>query len=173
LDWLAIILRTSSSSILLNGCPGDNINHKRGLRQGDPLSPYLFILAIDVLNNILQMATQQGFLSKLKGRQAKLRISMYADDAVIFTNPAKDDIACIMDIMNAFGEATGLKINMQKSTIAPIRCADVDLDTVLQDFPGPRVNFSIHYLGLPLTLGRLKMVHLQYILDRAKGRVAG
>jgi hypothetical protein len=119
------------------------------------------------------MATQRGFLSKLKGRQAKLRISMYADDAVIFTNPTKDDIACIMDIMNAFGEATGLKINMQKSTIAPIRCADIDLDTMLQDFPGPRVNFPIHYLGLPLTLGRLKMVHLQYIVDRAKGRVAG
>jgi mannosylglycoprotein endo-beta-mannosidase len=68
LDWLAIILKTSSSSILLNGIPGAPIWHRRGLRQGDPLSPYLFILAIDVLNNIFAVATQNGFMSKLKGR---------------------------------------------------------------------------------------------------------
>jgi hypothetical protein len=172
LDWLAAILRSSSSSIMLNGCPGDNTNHWRGLRQGDPMSPYLFILVIDVLNNFFHIATEQGLLSKLKGRHASLRISLYADDAVIFTNPRKEDISCMMEIMSAFGEATGLKINMQKSIVAMIRCTGIDMDEVLQDFPGPRVSFPMKYLGLPLTLGRLKMVHLQYIQDRAKSRVA-
>jgi hypothetical protein len=78
-----------------------------------------------------------------------------------------------MEIMSAFGEATGLKINMQKSVVAMIRCASIDMDEVLQDFPRPRVNFPMQYLGLPLTLGRLRMVHLQYIQDRAKAKVAG
>jgi hypothetical protein len=135
-DWLAKILSSSSSVFMLNGCPGQIIKHRRGLRQGDPLSPYLFILAIDVLNRLLDIATEDGFLSPLKGRQARLRLSLYADDAVIFTNPKREDITCIMQIMEAFGEATGLRINMEKSTVAPIRCGSVDLDDVLTDFTG-------------------------------------
>jgi hypothetical protein len=47
------------------------------------------------------------------------------------------------------------------------------MDDVLHDFPGPRVTFPLQYLGLPLTMDRLKMVHLQYIQDRSKGKVAG
>lgn len=62
---------------------------------------------------------------------------------------------------------------MQKSTIVLIRCAGIDLNNVLQAFPRQKVSFPTKYLGLPLTLGRLKMVHLQYIQDKAKGRVAG
>jgi len=62
---------------------------------------------------------------------------------------------------------------MQKSTMAPIRCVGLDMEQILQDFPRPRVAFPMQYLGLPLTLGRLRMVHLQYIQDRAKWRVAG
>lgn len=131
-DWLAKILSSSSSVVMLNSCLGQNIKHFRGLRQGDPLSPYLFILAMYVLNRIFDIATEEGLLSLLKGRQARLRLSLYANDAVIFTNPKREDINCIMQIMEAFGDATGLRINVDKSTVAPIRCASVNLDDVLR-----------------------------------------
>lgn len=65
-----------------------------------------------------------------------------------------------MSMMEAFGDATGLRINRAKSTVAPIRCESVDLDEVLGDFGGTRVTFLVTYLGLPLMLCRLKMVHL-------------
>ena len=78
-----------------------------------------------------------------------------------------------MEIMEAFGDATGLRINMTKSTVATIRCAGLDMEEVLREFSGARVNFPIQYLGLPLNLGRIRMVHLQYIQDRAEGKIAG
>jgi hypothetical protein len=75
--------------------------------------------------------------------------------------------------MRAFGDATGLNINMTKSSIATIRCAGIDMDEVLFDFTGQRASFPIQYLGLPLTLGRTRLVHLQYIQDKAKTKLAG
>lgn len=159
--------------MLLNGSPGEQISHARGLRQGDPLSPYLFILAIDVLQKVLELATQEGILTPLRGRFAKMRLSLYADDAVIFLNPEQQEVSSLLTILTNFGEATGLRLNWSKCSVAPIRCSGINIEQVLEPFAGQRVNFPIIYLGLPLTLGRLKVVHLQSILDKTRKRLAG
>jgi hypothetical protein len=88
-NWLAVIFSTASSQILLNGIPGPPIPHGRGLRQGDPLSPLLFILAIDPLQRLLSLATEAGILTRVARDRARLRVSLYADDVVIFLQPEK------------------------------------------------------------------------------------
>jgi mannosylglycoprotein endo-beta-mannosidase len=167
-EWLTLIFTSSHSTVLLNGSEGTQINHARGLRQGDPLSPYLFILAIDTLHGILETATANGILSSVRGRHAKLRLSLYADDAIIFINPVHDEVNALFGILERFGSATGLKLNLNKCTVAPIRCGALDLDHILRNFAGTKVNFPISYLGLPLTLGRLKVVHIQGFIDKGE-----
>jgi hypothetical protein len=72
--------------------------------------------------------------------------------------------------MQRFG---GLRISASKSSVAPIRCSQVNLDEVLPSFSGARASFPISYLGLPITLGRLRLVHLQSVFDRAAAKMAG
>lgn len=135
-DWLALLFSTTHSTVLLNGVPGGKINHAWGRRQGDPLSPYLFILAIDTLQKVLDIATEDGFLSPLRGRHAKLRLSLYADDTVIFINPIQDEVRAVLTILEQFGSTTGLRLNLRKCMVAPIRCSELNLDEILDSFVG-------------------------------------
>jgi hypothetical protein len=87
-DWVATLLSSSSSSrVLLNGVPTTPIKHGRGLRQGDPLSPLLFVIAIDPLQKILDLAMEEGHLAKFRGKHTIIQTSMYADDTTIFVKP--------------------------------------------------------------------------------------
>jgi hypothetical protein len=133
----------------------------------------LFILAIDTLQFILEKATEEGVITPLRDWAAKLRLSLYADDAAVFVNPVKADIDMIMEILHKFGEATGLRINQSKSAVALIRCAQVNLNEVLDNFHGSRVAFPFKYMGLPITLGRLKLHHLQSVFDQAASKLVG
>lgn len=68
----------------MNGVERERIDHRRGLRQGDRLSPYLFILAMEPLHRLLKITIDSGHLSELADRSARFRCSIYADDAAIF-----------------------------------------------------------------------------------------
>jgi len=129
-NWVLALLSTSTLRVLLNGISRDPIKHGRCLRQGDLLSPLLFILAIDPLHHILSKATDQGLLHKLRGRVPMIRTSLYADDAAIFVTTLED-----------FGNVTRLVTNCENSQVVPIRCHEVDLDNILQAFPANRVHF--------------------------------
>jgi hypothetical protein len=98
-DWIVAILGSATSKILINGQPTKAIRHERGLRQGDPLSPMLFILAIDPLQRIIEVAANKGILNLVLPRAASLRCSLYADDAAIFAAPNSLEIDHLQRIL--------------------------------------------------------------------------
>ena len=165
-DLLCGLLVTSSTQVLLNGTPGERIQYRRGLRQGDPLSPMLFILVMDVLNSMVSRAATEGLLQPLSRRPIQHRISLYADDVALFLQPAAEDINLTLDILSLFGEASGLKTNVQKSNVLPIQCSDEDLEIITSLLPCEVLSFPCKYLGLPLSLRKLTKDQVQPIIDR-------
>ena len=135
-DMIALLLSTSSSRVLLNGCPGEPFLHRRGLRQGDPLSPMLFLLAMEPLQKMIAMASADGLLTPLSHQATSLRTSLYADDAALFVNPIREEIAATQRILLRFGEISGLMNNLGKCMAFKIRCNDEEHGEVLQDFEG-------------------------------------
>jgi hypothetical protein len=165
-DIICGMLFTSTTQVLTNGVPGDRISHRRGLRQGDSLSPILFILVMDVLGHMISKAANEGLLTPFARRAFKHRISMYADDVVLFLRPAPEDNEVTTDILNLFGEATGLKTNLQKINVLPIRCEEADISTVQTLLPCVVLDLPCKYLGLPLSLKRLTKAQVQPYIDR-------
>ncbi|WVZ94829.1 LOW QUALITY PROTEIN: hypothetical protein U9M48_040673 [Paspalum notatum var. saurae] len=172
-QWISILFGTANSKPLVNGAQGGSFDHKRGVRQGDPLSPMLFILAIDPLQRILDLATQQGILTPLPLATAKMRTSLYADDAAIFVNPTRDQLQSVKHILHVFGTATGLIINFEKSSIHPIRCENMDMADILQSFPGSCKEFPCRYLGLQWHTRPLQKIHVQPLVEKIGQRLAG
>jgi len=88
--WISLLMsciRTVTYSILINGQPHGLITPTRGLRQGDPLSPYLFILCAEVLSSLLQHSSKEGLISGVSLSRGGTRIHhlFFADDSLLFS----------------------------------------------------------------------------------------
>ena len=170
-DIISGLLATSSAQVLLNGSPGEKIVQRRGLRQGDPLSPMLFILVMDVLCYLVKKAFEEGLLEPLARRNLQDRISLYADDVVIFLQPLSSDIRAILDILQLFGEASGLKTNVQKSTVVPIHCLEEHRTLLQTHLPCQISEFPCKYLGVPLSPHKLTKAQAQPIIEKIADRL--
>ncbi|WVZ90528.1 hypothetical protein U9M48_036821, partial [Paspalum notatum var. saurae] len=170
-DWVATLLSMATSRVLINGVPCAPIRHGRGLRQGDPLSPLLFVISIDPLQKLLDLAASSGCLGKLRGRTPTLRVSLYADDTAIFVKPTQKDVTALSRLLRNFGDTSGLLDNAQKSTVVPIRCGGLDLTAILTNFEAQTKQFPIKYLGLPLSHKCLRRVDFQPLVDKMANKL--
>jgi hypothetical protein len=85
INWTSSILQSATTSVLLNGVPGKSLICRRGVRQGDPMSPLLFVLAVELLQCIVNMACQQGLFQMPipSSGNSGFPVIQYADDMII------------------------------------------------------------------------------------------
>lgn len=170
-DWISATLSSASTKVLVNGRLGRRICHARGLRQGDPLSPLLFVLVMEVLNAMVQDADRRGLLSPLPGNHFSHRVSLYADDLVLFLQPKQDDFSCIRAILDLFARASGLLTNLNKCLISPICCTDEEVSLIQLVFLCQVSPFPCRYLGAPLSVSRMSRAQEQHLVDSVARRI--
>uniref|UniRef100_A0A8R7UNG8 Reverse transcriptase domain-containing protein n=1 Tax=Triticum urartu TaxID=4572 RepID=A0A8R7UNG8_TRIUA len=106
--WMDLIFASSRSAVLLNGVPGKWFTVRRRLRQGDPCSPYLFLIVADVLQQMIRQ--DGGLFHPLVDGEPPL-VLQYADDTLVILRTDSGAAARLRRILDDFAAATGLDIN--------------------------------------------------------------
>jgi hypothetical protein len=170
-NMMALIWSSTTSRIILDGIPSRPIKHAKGLHHGDPLLPMLFILAMDPLQKMLDLATQQGLLSLIGEDPIMMRTSLYVDDAMLFLRPVVEDVENLQQLLHHFGMATVLCTNVNKPEIFPIRCENLDIPSILGQLHVQLGQLSCKYLGLPLRIGKIRREDEQVLIDKVTGKL--
>ncbi|RVW46561.1 LINE-1 reverse transcriptase-like [Vitis vinifera] len=177
MEWIWWCISTAKFSILVNGVPASFFSSSKGLRQGDPLSPYLFVLGMEVLSALIRRAVGGGgFISgcSLRGRgRLEVEVShlLFTDDTIIFCEAKKEYLTSLSWILAWFEAASGLRINLAKSELIPI--GEVEEIEEMAVELGCKVGaLPSVYLGLPLGAHHKAIAMWDGVEERMRRRLA-
>lgn len=161
-NWVDLIMRcitTPSFSVLINGAPKGLIQPQRGLRQGCPLSPYLFLLCAEVFSSMITQAEENKLIKGLSfSKELSISHLLFADDSLIFTRATFEDCSNLKKIFDCYAETSGQIFNYEKSSMFfSRRTQPAQIAAIKNLFQLQVVSQHEKYLGLPSMVGRKKL----------------
>ena len=158
--WVDLIMQcitTASFSVVINGIATGTIHPQRGLRQGCPLSPYLFLMYAEAFSSLLEHVERQKLLHRIQfGKGVKISHLLFADDSLIFTRATREDCKHLKALFECYGKAFGQIFNFEKSSMSFSGSTKNEQISAIKDiFQLQVVSRHEKYLGLPSMIGRM------------------
>ncbi|MCI14727.1 ribonuclease H protein [Trifolium medium] len=107
------------TNVKWHGARAEYVRPQRGIRQGNPISPYLFVICMDKLSHLICHAVDEGLWKTLRaGRNGPLvSYLMFADDLLLFGEANEKQMKCVMEILNKFCKMSGQEVSNEKTSI--------------------------------------------------------
>ncbi|GJX37277.1 putative RNA-directed DNA polymerase, eukaryota, reverse transcriptase zinc-binding domain protein, partial [Tanacetum coccineum] len=134
IKWICACLSSASISVLVNGSPSREFKMERGLCQGDPLSPFIFLIVSEALQIPILEACNKG---------------AFKDDALFFGDWSRINVKNLILILKCFENASGLKINLSKSKIYGVGVLADEVEVIASSLGCDHGSIPFMYLGLP------------------------
>lgn len=161
IEWVMECVKTVTYSFLINGSLKGKVSPSRGLRQGDPLSPYLFILCTEVLSGLCKMGEEDGSLPGVRVARHSPPINhlLFVDDTMFFTKMESKSCIALESILKKYEEASDQVINLSKSAIIFSSKNPIEVKRRVQRKLKIRKEGGLEkYLGHPEHFGKRKRI---------------
>ncbi|XP_026416758.1 uncharacterized protein LOC113312217 [Papaver somniferum] len=167
INWIALCIKTTKFSILINGSPYGFFGAQRGLRQGCPISHYLFVLEMEMLSaTLLKKLQLQKFGFHPRCKLTSLTHMCFADDVLIFFKGTTAAASTLKVALYEFSSYSGLVINNQKTSLFCSAVDDTTLLQITQILDCTVGEFPVKYLGVPLLSTKLSYKDCLLLLER-------
>lgn len=170
--WVSLVKECVSSvsfTVKVNGEPGEYFCPSRGIRQEDPLSPYLFIIMANVLSSLMNKAIGDGSVKGIKLNSSCPTLShlLFANDAIFFLDGTIMEAQNVANILNQYRFTLGQAINLNKSGIFfGKECPQQPKTNIANELRVPIIEKTGKYLGIPSDWGQTKRQMFAWILAR-------
>ena len=175
--WISFCLSMVHFSILINGTPHGFFGSSRGLRQGNPLSPLLFVLVMEAISRMLDKAVHEGRLSGFNvgasaNRSLMVSHLLFADDSLIFCDANIDHMLILRMVLIWFKAVSGLKVNLGKFELVAVGVVH-NMDLLVAVLGCKQGSLPMKYLGLPLGAKFKDKSIWKPILEKMERKLAG
>ncbi|KAK9072611.1 hypothetical protein SSX86_009046 [Deinandra increscens subsp. villosa] len=172
--WILGCLSSGRSSVLVNGSPSKEFQFSRGLRQGDPLSPFLFIIVMEAFHMLLEKAKSLEIIKgvKLPNNGPSLTHLFFADDALLLSHADENSVQNLTSVVKWFNLASGLTINFHKSKLFGIGMDPFRLKLLARDIHCQVGTLPFTHLGLPIGKNMNGIRNWEVVINKIKSRLS-
>ncbi|GJR98128.1 RNA-directed DNA polymerase, eukaryota [Tanacetum coccineum] len=172
-SWINGCLVSSMGSVLVNGSPTQEFYFHKGLKQGDPLSPFLFNLIMESLHLSFTRVLDSGLFKGIKiSNSLSLSHLFYADDAIFIGKWDIDNIKTIVNVLKCFFLASGVKINLHKSKLTGIGVSKDQVDLAASLVGCSTFYPPFHYLGVKVGASMSRLNSWKDVISKLSSRLS-